>query len=111
VEYHGWYENDDSVFIAMEYMKHGDLGSYLTKPLPDNEAREITFQLAEGLEHMHKDGFVHRDFKPEVSLALVYPFSKVRTYQADLLEHIRRHERSPVVGENWRFRFQQANQG
>ncbi|KAJ5599313.1 hypothetical protein N7450_000380 [Penicillium hetheringtonii] len=65
VEYHGWYENDDSIFIAMEYMKHGDLGSYLTKPLFDNEALEITFQVAEGLEHMHKDGFVHRDLKPE----------------------------------------------
>lgn len=76
MEYHGWYENDDSIFIAMEYMKHGDLGSYLTKPLLDNEALEITFQVAEGLEHMHKDGFVHRDLKPEVSLAPVYPFSK-----------------------------------
>lgn len=68
MEYHGWYENDDSVFIAMEYIKHGDLGSHLTKPLPNEEAREIVFQVAEGLDHMHKNGFVHRDLKPEVSL-------------------------------------------
>ncbi|KAJ5217800.1 uncharacterized protein N7469_011425 [Penicillium citrinum] len=37
VEFLGWYENDKSVFLAMEYIEHGDLGSYLTKPLPEEE--------------------------------------------------------------------------
>lgn len=108
MEYHGWYENDDSVFIAMEYIKHGDLGSHLTKPLPNEEAREIVFQVAEGLDHMHKNGFVHRDLKPEVSLTTAHPLKRI---QADLLEHICRYQRSPMVGENWRLRLQQTNQG
>ncbi|OQE44134.1 hypothetical protein PENCOP_c002G08812 [Penicillium coprophilum] len=65
VEYFGWYENEESMFIAMEYVQHGDLGSHLTVPLPENDAREIVFQIGEGLEHLHRNGFVHRDLKPE----------------------------------------------
>lgn len=67
MEYYGWYENDNSVFIAMEYIHNGDLGSYLKGPLPEDEAREIAFQVAEGLENLHENKYVHRDIKPEVS--------------------------------------------
>ncbi|KAJ5677343.1 uncharacterized protein N7477_002976 [Penicillium maclennaniae] len=64
VEFIGWYENDTSVFIVMEYVEHGDLNSHLKKPLPENEAREIALQIAEGLELLHESGFAHRDLKP-----------------------------------------------
>ncbi|PTB47211.1 hypothetical protein M441DRAFT_127916 [Trichoderma asperellum CBS 433.97] len=66
VQCFGWFEIDDSVFIAMEYYEMGDLQRYLTKPLPEPEARRITFQVLEGLEFMHENGFVHRDIKPGV---------------------------------------------
>jgi serine/threonine protein kinase len=72
VEYFGWYENDDYVFIIMEYIQHGDLGSCLKVPLPENETREVTFQVAEGLEELHNNGFVHRDLKPEVKKCWSY---------------------------------------
>lgn len=49
----------------------GDLQRYLTKPLPESEARRITFQVLEGLEFMHDNGFVHRDIKPGVRYPLV----------------------------------------
>ncbi|CAI7596790.1 unnamed protein product [Penicillium pancosmium] len=65
VEFLGWYENDTSVFIAMEYIEHGDLSSHLKQPLPEEEARTITFQLVEGLMFLHANAFVHRDVKPK----------------------------------------------
>lgn len=55
----------------MEYIEHGDLGSYLTKPLPEEEVRKITFQVVEGLMCLHTNQFVHRDIKPKVSEILV----------------------------------------
>ncbi|OQD83593.1 hypothetical protein PENANT_c016G09617 [Penicillium antarcticum] len=64
VKFLGWYESNDFVFIVMEYMKHGDLDSHLKKPLPENEAREITLQLAEGLEFLHDNRVAHRNLKP-----------------------------------------------
>ncbi|KAJ5607563.1 hypothetical protein N7537_004182 [Penicillium hordei] len=75
VEYFGWYENDDSVFIVMEYLQRGDLGSCLKMPLPEIEAREITFQIAEGLQELHENGFVHRDLKPQ-NIFIVKPGPK-----------------------------------
>ncbi|KAJ5975488.1 hypothetical protein N7481_009195 [Penicillium waksmanii] len=65
VEFLGWYENDTSLFIAMEYIEHGDLSSHLKQPLPEEEARSITFQLVEGLMFLHANAFVHRDVKPK----------------------------------------------
>ncbi len=39
----GWYENKNAIFITMEYLVLGDLGSgHLKKPLPSSEARQIT---------------------------------------------------------------------
>ncbi|KAK1758922.1 kinase-like domain-containing protein [Echria macrotheca] len=64
VRSHGWYGYGDAVYITMEYLEHGDLQRYLTRPLPEAEAREITSQVLEGLKHMHDNRFVHRDLKP-----------------------------------------------
>ena len=54
----------------MEYLELGDLRIYLDgKPsLPEHEAREITYQILDGLFLMHDNGFAHRDLKPNVSL-------------------------------------------
>uniref|UniRef100_A0A0B7KB13 Autophagy-related protein 1 n=2 Tax=Bionectria ochroleuca TaxID=29856 RepID=A0A0B7KB13_BIOOC len=60
----GWYENENSIFITMEYHEKGDLQRYLTKRFPETEARTITSQLLEALCYMHDNGFAHRDLKP-----------------------------------------------
>ncbi|UNI18220.1 hypothetical protein JDV02_004502 [Purpureocillium takamizusanense] len=65
VRSYGWFENDDSVYITMEYLENGNLGQHLKKPLPEAEARQITGQVLEGLIFMHQNGFTHRDLKPE----------------------------------------------
>jgi serine/threonine protein kinase len=64
----GWFENNESVFIAMEYFPLGDLQNYLSLPLPESEVKQITSQVLEGLSFMHDNGFAHRDLKPTVSL-------------------------------------------
>lgn len=65
----GWYENDVSVFIAMEYFCYGDLQNYLSAPISEGEVQEITSQVLEGLSFMHDNGFAHRDLKPNVSIS------------------------------------------
>ena len=69
----GWYESPEYLFIAMEYLELGDLRIYLDgkPPLPEHEAREITYQILDGLCLMHDNEFAHRDLKPNVSLFLV----------------------------------------
>lgn len=68
VQFLGWYENNDCIFIAMEYIEHGDLSQYLKAPGPRsaNNIREITRQLLEGLAILQDLKISHRDLKPKV---------------------------------------------
>ncbi|KAK0722599.1 kinase-like domain-containing protein [Lasiosphaeria miniovina] len=63
----GWYLSDDSLCIAMEYLAKGDLETYLqgSPPLPEDECRHVISQVTKGLKLMHKEGFAHRDIKPQ----------------------------------------------
>ncbi|CAI7597261.1 unnamed protein product [Penicillium manginii] len=61
----GWYEDDSLTYIAMEYFELGDLQKCILQPLPERETQQITYQLLEGLEKLHLDGYAHRDLKPE----------------------------------------------
>ena len=66
MQFLGWYESDDYVHIAMEYISHGHLRQYLEVERTESEAKAITRQLLEGLFVIHREGFAHRDLKPEV---------------------------------------------
>ncbi|MCJ1455460.1 hypothetical protein MMC28_005815 [Mycoblastus sanguinarius] len=65
VQFYGWFESVDTVFLAMEYFELGDLHNFLKIPLVEDEARLITTQLLEGLIVMHEHKFTHRDLKPQ----------------------------------------------
>ncbi|KAF2495491.1 kinase-like protein [Lophium mytilinum] len=62
----GWYENANTVYIAMEYYPLGDLRCYLSRvrQIPLVEAQFLTRQILEGLQKMHENDFAHRDLKP-----------------------------------------------
>jgi serine/threonine protein kinase len=76
VDFFGWFQTDDAVFLATEYMPLGDLEHnirdienslmHTRSPLSEEEVREITQQILEGLKIMHIEGFAHRDLKPQV---------------------------------------------
>ncbi|KAK6503324.1 hypothetical protein TWF481_008347 [Arthrobotrys musiformis] len=66
VHTHGWFENNDEIFIAMEFFPLGDLGKVIGSgpPLSEIETSQIIRQISEGIRVMHESGFAHRDLKP-----------------------------------------------
>lgn len=68
VKFLGWYTSTDALFIAMEYFPLGDLQRHMSEnpPMAEEDAREITYQVLEGLHFMHQEEFAHRDLKPGV---------------------------------------------
>ncbi len=59
-------EDNGVLFLGMEYVEGTDLGLLLKKqgPLPIAQACDYIRQAAEGLQHAHECGLVHRDVKP-----------------------------------------------
>ncbi|CAH0040240.1 unnamed protein product [Clonostachys rhizophaga] len=67
----GWFLSSQFIHIAMEYCELGDLDKYLCNPsncpdrrLPELEVHEISSQILEALDIMHRESFCHRDLKP-----------------------------------------------
>jgi serine/threonine protein kinase/DNA-binding beta-propeller fold protein YncE len=59
-------EANGVLFIAMRYVRGGDLRSLLTQsgPLPPGRVAEIIAQVSSALDAAHDRGLVHRDVKP-----------------------------------------------
>ncbi|KAI0201399.1 kinase-like domain-containing protein [Astrocystis sublimbata] len=65
VRFLGWFEDPMALYLAMEFVEHGNLQAYINQGIfPEEEAAAITAQLAKALHYMHQKEFVHRDFKP-----------------------------------------------
>lgn len=62
------FENQDYIYIVMEYLKGGDLFNYLEKrdfTITESKARELAHSIATGIFYLHSFGIAHRDLKPE----------------------------------------------
>ncbi|HTZ91271.1 MAG TPA: protein kinase [Streptosporangiaceae bacterium] len=59
-------ESDGVLFIAMRYVRGGDVRTLIDRngPLPAGRAAEIVAQAASALDAAHAQGLVHRDVKP-----------------------------------------------
>ena len=79
VQFLGWFENSEKLYIAMEYFEKGDLRRHLGEQMPVPTAKLLARQLLEGLNVMHMNGIAHRDIKPEV---LIHPAYHKRTEMA-----------------------------
>lgn len=65
VQFYGWYESPEDVYLAMEYFPLGDLERYMDRQLSKLQIKVIIRQLLKGLCIMHQNGFTHRDLKPQ----------------------------------------------
>ena len=62
------FENNDYIFIIMEYLSGGDLEEHLIKTkfkISEEKAANIMYQLSSGIQYLHNYGVLHRDLKPE----------------------------------------------
>ena len=58
-------EQDGLAFLVMEYLEGETLDDRLTRgPLPVKEMLANALQIADALDHAHREHFVHRDLKP-----------------------------------------------
>ena len=58
-------EQDGSPFLVMEYLEGETLASRLQRgPLPVKEAIRIGLEIADALDHAHRQRIIHRDLKP-----------------------------------------------
>lgn len=58
---------NDTLYFVFEYMR-GNLYQLIRdaeRPFPEPVLRNVTYQVLQGLAHMHRHGFFHRDLKPE----------------------------------------------
>ena len=67
VEFLGWFESDETLYLAMEYCPLGDLSKHIPiGEITEKGAKQITRDLLEALTIIHEEGFTHRDIKPHV---------------------------------------------
>lgn len=63
------YENNEFIFIVMEYLAGGTFANYLeSTPVDDLSEKQASFciyQITKALEYLHQFGIIHRDLKPE----------------------------------------------
>lgn len=69
------FQDDDFLWIVMEYVKGGELAKVLKRAgrLTENVARKVAMSLLFGVEYIHEKGIVHRDLKPANCLLTKLP--------------------------------------
>jgi serine/threonine-protein kinase len=79
---------DGMLYLLMEYVEASNLKEMLTKhdPVLLENVAQILIDMAGALEHMHENGYMHLDFKPEN--VLVTHSGKVRLVDFDLAQQI-----------------------
>ena len=83
------------LYLLMDYVEASNLKELYARqdPVLVENVAQILIDMAEGLEHMHDNGFMHLDFKPEN--VLVTRNASVRLVDFDLAQEIPEHSLKP----------------
>jgi serine/threonine protein kinase len=77
VQYIGYHDHAEHLYIIMEYVPCGDLQGYLLKNkiLRETEAKLMSRQVLDALQYLHAKKITHRDIKPDnILIAQQDPF-------------------------------------
>ena len=82
-------------YLVMEFVEGDDLDRLVERhgPLPVAEACEVICQAALGLQHLHDQGFIHRDVKP--ANLMLTPAGRVKVLDLGVARSLR----EPAEGE------------
>ena len=83
------FEDDDSVYMVMEFASGGDLNHFMESRngLSEKQMRTIFVQLVDALQHLQSIGIAHCDIKLEVSSNPHLSLSSSRQAMTRLLVH------------------------
>jgi serine/threonine protein kinase len=58
-------KSKNSYYLILDYCNSGDLATFLSlqDKLNETEAKEIIYQIVDGMNHLHSLGVLHRDLK------------------------------------------------
>jgi serine/threonine protein kinase len=98
--------DDDLHFLVLEYVDGSSLQHIVEKfgPLPISRAVNAIRQTAEGLQHAHEAGLVHRDIKPgnllldRMGLVKILDLGLARFFDDEHLTITRQHNKENVLG-------------
>ncbi|KAI9676561.1 MAG: hypothetical protein M1817_000720 [Caeruleum heppii] len=67
VEYIEHVQERDQMYIIMEFVPGGDLGTIISDkgPLPEATVKRMAYQVLQALEYLHQCKITHRDIKPD----------------------------------------------
>jgi len=67
------FQDADHIYVLMEFLQGGDLMYWLTirRRFTEEESRFYLAELLEGIDVVHKCGYVHRDIKPDNAVLCV----------------------------------------
>ena len=90
----GWFEDDDNIYLVLEYIRGKDCSKFFRHNLPTkSQVRSIIKQLVETIIFCHSKGIVHRDLKLENVLVdenyniklIDFGLAAIKTNQFDML--------------------------